>query len=473
MSGRSQRWRAGLLFVVFMLGLLPGCNPVTNPDHSQDDAMLLMIASQVRLAESIESESLASAHGELSIRPVGIKADGKTVNEVVGLIELYRKYQDTLEVQKDQYTDHQYNFVQTELNDKISDLEQQASSLTKRRRRRAFNPLKVIGRGIGKLAKGIGKGVKFVVVDGGKLAIHFVVDKVKTTIRDVFEGRVKSIIARFTSRFGPLSPWVEARLRRVLDRWWVGFRDRATGRASRYATQTAEALVEKDREGEREPDEGGSDDDISWDEAFRVDDDWFDQAWPDLKALLIEERRNCQTKAIAQWKECLFQQAASGATQNEATEACQSPYDAIPKNGAVGTVTMTGEVMYGGAVANEATITYPSDGGAVSGSFYYQIYDNVNYCTITITTAEVKGQYDLETCSMSGTAYMTLTYEGLTCLSICGPTENSPAPCPVTIEGPTTWDATLEDGVLSGGVGGRGCEPHCFGFRAPPYGINP
>lgn len=471
-SGRSQRWRAGLLFVVFMLGLLPGCNPLTSPDHSQDDAMLLLIASQVRLAESIESQSLASAHGQLSIRPVGIKADGKNVNEVIGLIELYRKYEDTLKAQKDQYTDHQYEFVQGTLINKISDLEQQASSLTKRRRRRAFNPFKVIGRGIGKLAKGIGKGVKFVVVEGGNLAIHFVVDKVKTTIRDVFEGRVKSIIARFTSRFGPLSPWVEARLRRVLDRWWVGFRDRATGRASRYATQTAAALVEKDREGEREPDEGGSDDDISYDEAFRVDDDWFDQAWPDLKALLIEERRNCQTKAIAQWKECLFQQAASGATQNEATEACQSPYDAIPKNDAGGMVTMVGETIYSGAVANGVTITYTSGGGAVNGRLYYQLYDNVGICTNTTTTVVV-GEYDLETCTMGGTATLEILYDGLTCVSVCGPTENSPAPCPVRVSGSTLWEATLEDGVLSGAIGDEACDPHCFGFRAPPYGTNP
>jgi hypothetical protein len=428
-----------------------------------DDAMLLMIASHVRLAESLESEALASAHGQMRIRPVGIKADGKTINEVVGLIELYRKYEDTLETQKDQYTDHQYDFVQGTLINKISDLEQQANSLTKRRSRRGFNPFKIIGRGIGKLAKGIGKGVKFVVVEGGNLAIHFVVDKVKTTIRDVFEGRVKSIIARFTSRFGPLSPWVEARLRRVLDRWWVGFRYRTTSRASRYATQTAEALVKKDRE--REPDEGGSDDDISYEEAFRVDDDWFDQAWPGLKALLIEERRNCQTKAIAQWKDCLFQQAAAGATQTEATEACQSPYDAIPKNDAGGTVTMMGETIYGGAVANKVTITYPSGGGAVNGRLYYQLYDDVFLCTITATT-DVVGEYDMETCTMGGTATLEILYDGMTCVSVCGPTENSPASCPVTVSGSTVWEATLDEGVLSGAVGDESCMPHCFGFRA-------
>ncbi|MEE8568822.1 MAG: hypothetical protein V3S81_09425 [Anaerolineales bacterium] len=458
MSSRSQRWRAGLLFLVFVLGLLPGCSPANEPDRSHDDAMLLMIASHVRLAESLEGEPQASAHGQMSVRPVGIMAQGGSINEVTSLIELYRKYEDTLESQKGQYTDHQYDFVQGTLINKISDLEQKANSLTQRRRRRPFNPFKVIGRGIGKLAKGIGKGVKFVVVEGGKLAIHYVVNKVKTTVRDVFEGRITSIIARFASRFGPMSPWVEARLRRVLDRWWVGFRDRATGRAERYATQTAEAIA---KDGERE------------DDTPREDQGWFDQAWPGLKALLVDEQRNCQTSAIFQWRDCLRDQAAFGASEAEATETCQSTYDAIPNNDAGGTVTIAGEVNYGGAVANEASITYPSGGGAVSGSFYYQIYDHVFDCTITVTTTGVVGQYDLETCSMSGTANMKLTYEGMTCVSVCGPTENSPAPCPVIIEGPTTWDATLDEGVLSGGVGGDECEPHCFGFRAPGYGIAP
>ncbi|MCJ7569948.1 MAG: hypothetical protein MUO58_20760, partial [Anaerolineales bacterium] len=95
---------------------------------------------------------------------------------------------------------------------------------------------------------------------------------------------------------------------------WVGFRDRATGRAKRYATQTAEA-IENARE--REPDEGESEG-APWDEeAAGVNQDWFDQAWPDLKTLLIEEQRNCQTAAIFQWRDCLFRQAASGASQDE------------------------------------------------------------------------------------------------------------------------------------------------------------
>lgn len=422
--------------------------------------MLLMIASHVRLAESIESESLASAHGQMSVRPVGIKADGGSINEVVGLIELYRKHQDTLEAQKNQYTDHQYEFVQTALNDKISDLEQQASSLTKRRRRGGFNPFKIIGRGIGKLAKGIGKGVKFVVVEGGKLAIHFVVDKVKTTIRDAFEGRVNSIIARFASRFGPLSPWVEARLKRVLDRWWVRFRDRATGRAKRYATQTAEALGQEPQE------------DQSLEDLKSKDEKWFEEVWSDTEQLLILRQQNCQKSAIIELRGCLLEQEASGASADDAINACEAIMNAIPKNDAGGSVTMTGETIYVGAVANEVTITYPSGGGGVTGRIFYQLYDNVSLCTIT-TTTDVVGEYDLETCTMGGKATLEILYDGLTCVSVCGPTENSPAPCPVKVTGTTVWEATLDGGVLSGAIGDESCEPHCFGFRAPGYGVAP
>jgi hypothetical protein len=195
--------------------------------------------------------------------------------------------------------------------------------------------------------------------------------------------------------------------------------------------------------------------------------DWFEEAWADLEALLIDDGKNCQVSGAILLHDCLLEQAINGACKDDALNTCQSVYDEIPSNDAGGSVTMSGEVLHGGAVANEFSITYPSDGGAVSGNFYYQIYDDVFDCTITVTTSGVMGNYDPKTCSMSGTAYMTVTHEGMTCVSVCGPTENSPAPCPVTIEGPTTWDATLEDSVLSGGVGGRECEPHCFGFRAP------
>lgn len=466
MLRRWQEGRAILLLVIFLVGLIPACGTGVGKNHPQDDALLLMIASQVKLMESVDGEPQARMLGHQRMKPVYVLWNGTGANEVVYLIELYRKNLDTVERQKDQYTNRQYQFLQNALNEKLSELEHQAESLTRRRRRRGFNPFKIIGRGIGRLAKGIGRGIKFVAVEGGRLAIHFVVGKVKATIRDVFEGRVNSIIARFASRFGPLSPWVEARLKRVLDRWWVGFRDRVTGRASRYATQTAES--------------GGSilDDEAAGEDSPQTDsfgEDWLDPLWTEIEGMLVSDRKNCQSTSIAQLRQCFMDQFVSGSGADEAFDACASLYDAIPANDAGGTVTMTGEVNYGGAVANEFSLMYPSTGGGVSGSFYYQLYDDVFFCSISVTTSAVTGTYDPSTCTMSGTATMTLTYEADgaagACVSVCGPTDASPAACPVTIQGSTTWEAELEDGVLSGSVGGSNCDPHCFGFQAPGYGL--
>jgi hypothetical protein len=199
---------------------------------------------------------------------------------------------------------------------------------------------------------------------------------------------------------------------------------------------------------------------------------WINEYWEIVKQLLIEEGRNCQPTAVHEYRRCLESKAVEGLCKDAAIEACIMVFASIPSNDAGGTVTMTGETIYSGAVANEVTITYPSGGGSVNGRLYYQLYDDVFLCTIT-TTTDVVGEYDLETCTMRGTATLEIHYEGMTCVSVCGPTENSPAPCPVRVSGSTVWEATLEDGVLSGAVGDETCDPHCFGFRAPPYGTNP
>ncbi len=199
---------------------------------------------------------------------------------------------------------------------------------------------------------------------------------------------------------------------------------------------------------------------------------WINEYWEIVEQLLIEERRNCQPRAAHEYRRCLESKAAEGLCKDAAIEACVVVFGGIPPNDAGGSVTMTGQTIYLSSVANEATVTYPSGSGAVNGRLYYQIYDDVNLCTVT-TTTEVIGEYDLETCTMGGTATLEILYEGLSCLGVCGPTENSPAPCPVSVSGSTVWEATIADGVLSGAVGDEACDPHCFGFRAPPYGINP
>lgn len=199
---------------------------------------------------------------------------------------------------------------------------------------------------------------------------------------------------------------------------------------------------------------------------------WINEYWEIVKQLLIEEGQNCQPTAAHEYRRCLEDKAMGGLCKDAAIEACKEVFAGIPPNDAGGSVTMTGQTNYLSSVANIATITYPSGGGAVNGRLYYQLYDDVFLCTIT-TTTEVVGEYDLETCTMRGAATLDILHDGMTCVSVCGSGPSSPTSCPVTNAGTTVWEATLEDGVLSGAIGDEACDPHCFGFRAPPYGTNP
>jgi hypothetical protein len=201
------------------------------------------------------------------------------------------------------------------------------------------------------------------------------------------------------------------------------------------------------------------------------DQDWFDDLWRDIEELLVADNKNCQKTAIAALKSCLLDQAASGTTAEEGFNACEDLMKAIPKNDAGGSVTTAGQVQFGDAVPNDVTITYPSSGGAVTGDINFQRYDDVFGCTYTVNS-KVAGQYDQKTCTMQGQATSVALYEGY-CVSVCGSGPASPTSCPVTFNVTSVWEATLEDGFLSGGVGDQNCERVCFGFRAPGYGFTP
>jgi hypothetical protein len=195
---------------------------------------------------------------------------------------------------------------------------------------------------------------------------------------------------------------------------------------------------------------------------------WFQSYWDEtIYPDLIAEGRNCQRGAVAAYRNCLKEQVVQGMCPLDAVAACEETYQAIPANDGGGTVTLNPDVIHGGAEEISTSLTYPSAGGAVSGSIHYVIHDTVFKCTIT-NDATITGTYDPTTCTMNGEARMTILYEGMTCVSVCGSGPNSPTACPVTKAGPTTWEATLEDGVLSGGIGGASCEPGCIGFRGEP-----
>jgi hypothetical protein len=194
--------------------------------------------------------------------------------------------------------------------------------------------------------------------------------------------------------------------------------------------------------------------------------DWLEKYWEEVVIpQLIEERRNCHPSQSAYYLECLSDQANSGVCKNEVIMNCDLVYQTISDNDAGGTVTLSPSILHGAIVSENSSLTYPSQGGAVSGNFHYVIEDKVNYCTITMTSEISSAVYDQSTCEMSGSAHAEWIYEGIACPSVCGPTTGA---CPKTFQDTIPFDAILEDGVLYGGIGGDDCQTRCFGFRAEP-----
>jgi len=192
---------------------------------------------------------------------------------------------------------------------------------------------------------------------------------------------------------------------------------------------------------------------------------WLDEFWDGaVVPRLVEDGKNCQPKAAWKYRSCLQDQAASGVCLEQAIDACHAHYEAIPLNDSGGTVSLSPTIQHGGAKSVSTSLTYPSEGGAVNGQFFYTLYDSVNLCTVTVNSTVV-GIYDLTTCTMSGTAQLKAVYDGYACPGVCGPSTGA---CPKTLQGEVPWEAELEDGELSGGVDIGDCTICGFGFWASP-----
>ncbi len=190
---------------------------------------------------------------------------------------------------------------------------------------------------------------------------------------------------------------------------------------------------------------------------------WGEKIYPDL----VHDKRNCSKSAVSVFKNCLKVQVLQGGKcLADAQQACEEEFGAIPPNegGSVTVATVDLVGFHSEAEPITASLSYNSGGGTVNGQIQYQLKD-MHICTITVKST-LSGNYDIASCTMSGTAQVTETYEGAACASVCSASPDAEVACPVTKSGSVPWQATLEDGVLSGGVDGSGSEVSGFGFRS-------
>ncbi len=192
------------------------------------------------------------------------------------------------------------------------------------------------------------------------------------------------------------------------------------------------------------------------------DSSWVAPYWDEvIQPRLIAEWRTCQQTATAIYKSCLQDQGIQGVCPEEALEQCDHLYRAIPRTETSGAVTQNLTVMHSEAENVSASLVYNgSGGGGVQGEISYVLKDS-HLCTITVSST-LSGSFDPGTCTLSGTAQVTEVYAGAACASVC-----SADTCPVTRSASVPWQATLEDGKISGGVNGNSSSVSGFGFGTP------
>ncbi|MGD2059205.1 MAG: hypothetical protein PVI04_10790, partial [Anaerolineales bacterium] len=221
-------WQSFLLLIICFAGLLPACGVGAGQQHDQDDAILLMISSYTVLLEGGEAGSLGF-HGGGRMLLLNPQVRVTSTREVDTLIDLYSDlYESNLAKIYEQYPERAEQMarqLETQHQEKIDDLLRQKQRLRARRRRRRWGLFRRIGRGLARVARFIGRTTRTIVVEGGRLLAQYAVNEIKQRVQDVFEGRVNVLIERVASKFGPLAPFVQGKLKHVLERWWIRLRD--------------------------------------------------------------------------------------------------------------------------------------------------------------------------------------------------------------------------------------------------------
>ncbi|MGB2894622.1 MAG: hypothetical protein WBB65_00485 [Anaerolineales bacterium] len=450
---------AALLGVSIVLNSLFVVYPARagEPERTLQDGLHLMAVSQTILAGETEEEiEYAKASGLMSLRsaPLSVSVDEQLVvamiNAVKGEIANLIKECDTT------------RRVLLERDDEcaVSTLDNICEE-GKRELRATLSLLRQIRGDKRKFFTRLGANIK----EAGKRLWHAIGPIGRRILRTLGEEVVQAVKTPGGIEFKALRVLVRSRLKSL------------ARKELRSAIQRgAERLIMKKWEVARGPtgDQCVEDGEVTErQDKPKYGEDWFDEVWQDTEVLLVLEGKNCQKTAIVELKSCLLDKAASGTSAEDAINACEPIFNAIPKNDAGGSVSMTGQSYFLDANPNEVTITYPSAGGEVVGQVNFQRYDDVFGCTYTLTTTKFVGQYDQATCTMRGEAMSELLFEGY-CVSVCGSGPFSTLPsCPVTLNRTTVWEARLEDGILSGDVGDQDCDRGCFSFRAPGFGVNP
>ena len=256
----------------------------------------------------------------------------------------------------------------------------------------------------------------------------------------------------------------EAELKRLMDRGLTRFLhgQAALARAAGVGDcSEAELDSARDEVGEDVGDQvPGSEQESCPEDGSWLSSTWSETIYPELAA----EGRSCNSVEVYAYQDCLRAAAGEGACPLEALERCELDYPGYA-GGLAGAVSLSPDVGHSEAQNVQTRLTFTNTGGGASGSISYILQEHT--CTITVSST-MQGTYNPAACAMSGTAQLTMTYEGKACPSVCGSGPNSETACPVTMSGAVPWQAAVKNDQVTGGIGNSSCDPGCIGFSGGP-----
>ncbi len=457
------------LLVILLLGLLPiGSASAGSPaEGSLDGSIALLFASRSILLGDVDLEGANRSQGALM--SVSLQESNQADEALAHLIHATKQQRNELndscrtltaayraegKTCEQQILDDYCKAEEAKLNQRLGLLHKlrgdRRKAFTriwhslKRSGNRVWTAVGPVGR---RILRNVGSEAAEVVLSGGNLSSGVIRKLFIKEARNIGEAELNRLLERGVGRFleGQAALAVAAGVSDCTEEKLDQARQQVAGDVGQPEIQTQSGQGDKENE-ESCQSTGGE-----------FDSFWEENIYPGL----VGDNRNCSSGDVNVYKNCLKDLMVRGERcYEDALLACEAAYQDIPQN-ISGTIGL--DVLHSEAENVNASIIISSESDAVSGSLSYSLKD-AHLCTITIS-GTFQGTYDVARCSMSGNGELTFIYDGVACASVCGSGPNSEVACPVTRSGGTTWEATLDDGVLTGGIGGADCDPGCVGFR--------
>ena len=467
---RKTKNGAALLLLIILLGLFPweGASAGEAGEGSLDQSAALLYASRSILLGEVDLEGASRAPGALMTVRTQESTDG---DEALGhlihatkqqrndlqdscrqLAAAYRAEGKTCEAQ---VLDDYCKAEEAKLNQRLGFLHKLRGDRrkfftrlwhsVKRSGTRVWTAVGPVGR---RILRNVGSEAAEVVLSGGSLGGGVIRKLLIKEARNVGEAELERLLERGVGRFLQ----GQAALAQA-----AGVADCTEESLDAARQQVAGDMGEPTAAADPDPAENTSGDDcLLTGEEFEAF--WEESVYPDL----VRNSRSCSPGSVSIYKNCLKTAMISGEDCfPEAQAVCQADYGNIPANPS-GNISL--DIMHSEAESVAASILVSSETDSVSGNVSYVLKDR-HLCTITVS-GTFQGAFEEASCAMSGTAQLTFVYDGTACASVCGSGPASEVSCPVTRSGGTTWQATVNTGVISGGIG---CDdpdsPGCVGFR--------